>query len=261
MIKGVLASIAIVLVLVLAVAITSSVASEETYRTEYGGRWIKLISSSELEYHTGDTTFLCKYSTQQGALRVIMAVLGTQQVLYFRRTSAGLVSEEGMTFFNPAALAEHRRQAALAQRAQEKARAEEQRLANLAAQREAEERRLAAAREQEATEKRLRVELQALETADCVEGSQTVPARSQRVFVLDPKRECWTPWLVVGGTGLNWKLGGNTLVQVVRRDGRILENEDGPTKVFTGISDYNPVEKVRFKSLHREPVKVTFIVY
>ena len=131
MIKGVLASIAIVLVLVLSVAITSSEASEETYRTEYGDQWIKLISSSELEYHPGHATFLCKYSNQKGSLRVIMTVLGTQQVLYFRRTSEGLVSEKGMTFFNPAALAENRQQAALAERARlEREQAERDRTKN-----------------------------------------------------------------------------------------------------------------------------------
>lgn len=105
--------------LVLLVALAASCdASAETYRTESGNRWIKLISSSELEYRTGDTTFLCKYSTEQGSLRVIMSALGTQQVLYFRRTPAGFVSEEGVNFYSQAGMADYRRQ----QQAQEKMR-------------------------------------------------------------------------------------------------------------------------------------------
>jgi len=88
-----------------------------------------------------------------------------------------------------------------------------------------------------------------------------VPAESQRLFVLNPRRACWTPWLVLGGVG-GFDLkerGGIVLVQVVFKDGTIGEPfEDGPTK--SGNLGNKPVQKIRFKSLGREPVTIMFSV-
>jgi len=138
---------------------------------------------------------------------------------------------------------------------------ERRRLAILAAEKEAEEQRLADERASQEKQKRLRAELQALETADCVEGEQRVPSKSQRVFVVNPKRVCWTPWLILEGWGsFDLKVReGNILEQIVFRDGTVGDPfEDGPTKSFN--LGMRAVEKMRFKSLGKEPVTITFSV-
>ena len=111
---------------VLMLTCSVAAASGETYRTEGGDQWIKLvssgwISSGELEYHTEGSTFLCKYSSQQDSLRVVMTVHGTQQVLYFRRTPTGLLSERGLNFYSEAALADLQRQRQREYQARQKA--------------------------------------------------------------------------------------------------------------------------------------------
>lgn len=119
----------------------------ESYRTPNGRSAITLVSSDELEYRVADgTTYLCKYSAQQDALRVILTVMGTQQVLYFRRVHNGLVSNDGTQYLNSAGLAEldHEKELARqremeARAAEERARVENERQAKLAAERDAEE--------------------------------------------------------------------------------------------------------------------------
>lgn len=136
----------------------------QSYRTQDGRSAITLISSDELEYRVRDgRTLLCKYTSQQDALRVIVTALGTQEVLYFRRVPNGLVSNDGILYLNPSGLAEAQRQAELAMRAQQEAQAAEQgrlaetqRLAALAAQRAAEEQRLADERARKEAPEKLR---------------------------------------------------------------------------------------------------------
>jgi hypothetical protein len=141
----------------------------QSYRTQDGRSAITLISSDELEYRVPDgRTLLCKYTNQQNALRVIVTALGTQEVLYFRRVPNGLVSNDGILYLNPSALAEVQRQAELAIRAQREAQAAEQRrlaesqqLAAIAAQREAEVQRLADERARKEAPDKLRALLTA----------------------------------------------------------------------------------------------------
>ena len=61
---------------------------------------LTLISPDELELRDGGTTYLCKYSEQPDALRVILTKSGTPQVLYFRVTPLGLESDAGGKFFS-----------------------------------------------------------------------------------------------------------------------------------------------------------------
>jgi hypothetical protein len=122
----------------------------QAFRSRNGNSAIVLVSREELEYTTGGTTFLCKYSEQGDGLRVIFTALGTQQVLYFRRVPGGLQSNDGVLFLNKAGLQEAERLDQLRQRQEEAARlaaerqrAESERLAALEAQRQADERRVA----------------------------------------------------------------------------------------------------------------------
>ena len=134
----------------------------EIYRTRNGYSTINLISRDELEYTTNGTTLLCKYSEQNDALRVIATMLGTQQVLYFRRVPGGLQSNDGILYLSRAGLAELQRQQELerkreqaARAAQERERVEASRQAAIDAQRQAEEQRLADAAERPLVAKQL----------------------------------------------------------------------------------------------------------
>jgi hypothetical protein len=106
------------------------------------------------------------------------------------------------------------------------------------------------------TQKYVRGALQPLETTECTEGDVALPLDVEAVFVLAPTRDCWTPWLVVGGHSVSLMESGNLLVQFAYNDGTTAEAvEDGPKK---SINIDKPVAKVRFKSLGREPVTVTY---
>ncbi|MBC7818985.1 MAG: hypothetical protein IAG10_19015 [Planctomycetaceae bacterium] len=238
----------------------------ESYQTPNGRSAIALISADELEYRVNDgTTLLCKYTDQRSALRVIVTTLGTQQVMYFRRVPNGLMSNDGDLYLNAAGLAELRRQEEVARQqrleanaAAERERLERERIAAIAAQQEAERQAEQQRVTNELAQKRLRAEIQALEGADCSTESLSlsVPERETREFIVDPKRQCWTPWLI-GTPYLTWKSDGDLLVQVVFRDGTTKEQVAGPTKNISLLSRQG-TEKVRFKSLHNEPVKVLF---
>jgi hypothetical protein len=177
----------------------------QAYRTANGESAITLISSDELEYRVdNDTTLLCKYSDQGGALRVILTELGTQHVLYFRRVPNGLMSNNGRLYLNAAGLAELRRQDEIARQRQieaeaavGRARVERQQEDAIAAQREAEQRRVAEELAQQKAEANRRATLKVLESPACTEGEYNVPARPEFVFTLSDRRECWTPWLVL----------------------------------------------------------------
>lgn len=236
----------------------------QSYQTRNGRSAITLISAEELEYRNGDTTLLCKYTDQGNALRVIVTALGTQQVMYFRRVSDGLISNGGEVFLNPAGLLEVQRQDEIArqQRMKAEAAAERERVerdrseaiaAQQEAERQAEQKRVA----DELAQKKLRADIQTLESTDCSTESLSlsVPERETREFIVDPKRQCWTPWLI-GTPYLNWNASGDILVQVVFRNGRTKEQIDGPKRAFS--LEHQPVDKVRFKSLQNAPVKVLF---
>jgi hypothetical protein len=229
----------LVIVFVLAIvslSATSLALDKTTYRTRDGRSWIRVVSSDELEYRHDGTTFLCKYSVQDGSLRVILTVLGTQQVLYFNRTPDGYKSEDGEYYMTPAAIADlqRREQAAreaqqLAQQAEAARRAEAERVAREAAQQREE-------REKETAAKQLKADIDMLEGTDCSTEplSVSVPRFGVRDFVLSPDRACWTPWLI-GKPYPSWNLDGDVDVQVVFPDGTTKEAVDGPGKEFPGI--------------------------
>ncbi len=130
--------------------------SAQSFRTLDGHSAITLVSSDEAEYHHDGATFLCKYTSKNDAIRVIQTILGTQQVLYFRKTPSGLAAEDGTVYLNPSAYAEARRQQ---QREEEKHRREER--ARAAEQQRLEEQaRLAAEKERAAAERAKAAELE-----------------------------------------------------------------------------------------------------
>src|SRR5271157_5207027 len=179
----------LVIVLVLAIVSLSTALlalDKTTYRTRDGRSWIRLVSSDELEYRHEGTTFLCKYSVQDGSLRVILSVLGTQQVLYFKRTPDGYTSEDGESYMTPAAIADLQRREQAAREAQQRAQQAE-------AARRAEAERVAS----ETAAKKLKADIDMLEGTDCSTESLSVsvPREGVREFVLSPDRACLTPWL------------------------------------------------------------------
>lgn len=246
--------------IVLAVLSLSSVSlalDTTTYRTRDGRSWIRLVSSNELEYRQEGTTLLCKYSVQDGSLRVILTVMGTQQVLYFKRSPDGYRSEDGESYMTPAARAALQRREQAASQARQQAlqaeaarRAEADRAAREAGQR-AEER----ARDAEA--KKLKAEAEMLEGTDCAteELSITVPGEEVREFLLSPSRACWTPWLV-GSPYQTFKAEGDVAIQVVWKDGHSREEVLRGKAIFD--FEHKLLAKMRFKSLREQPVKITF---
>lgn len=74
-----------------------------TYRTFDGRKALTLISRDECEFRDDQTTLLCKYNQQDNTLRVVMNVLGTQQVVYFRNTTNGIQDNQGTEFLTPQA--------------------------------------------------------------------------------------------------------------------------------------------------------------
>jgi hypothetical protein len=131
--------------------------------------------------------------------------------------------------------------------------AERQRRASAAAARQAEEQRIADERAGQERERRLRAELTILESPDCIEGEQHLSSNSQRSFVLNPKRSCWTPWLVLGSQYYTVTETGNVLIQLVRSGTIANPFEAGPKVTWNA----NDVQKIRFKSLGREPVTIS----
>jgi len=105
----------------------------QVYRSLDGDVILTLISRDELELRENGPTFLCKYTKQNDALRVIVTALGTTQVLYFRFVDEGLRANDGTVLYTPAKL-DAAKQAILA----EKKRKQE---AELAVQRREEEER------------------------------------------------------------------------------------------------------------------------
>lgn len=74
----------------------------QTYRMIGGQSVISLVSSDELEIRQGGENLICKYTKQDGRLRVVVNVLGTTTAKYFNMTPEGLVDEDGDTYYEPA---------------------------------------------------------------------------------------------------------------------------------------------------------------
>ena len=74
----------------------------QTYRTIGGHSVISLVSSDELEIRGGGENVVCKYTKQDGKLRVVVSALGTTTAKYFNMTPQGLVGENGQIYYEPA---------------------------------------------------------------------------------------------------------------------------------------------------------------
>jgi hypothetical protein len=115
----------------------------ETFRSFDGSTVLTLISKDECEMKEGPDTFLCKYTRQDGSLRVVMAQLGTNLVLYFRRVPEGLQDNHGKFLLTPPSY-----QAAVKM-------VQEKRLAEQRSQEEAERKRAEQERKKEEERRRL----------------------------------------------------------------------------------------------------------
>lgn len=69
----------------------------EVYRAGDDSKTLTLISRDECEVKQGGKIFLCKYTKQDDALRVVMAVMGTNQVVYYKLVPGGGIKEENGT--------------------------------------------------------------------------------------------------------------------------------------------------------------------
>lgn len=74
---------------------------DRTYRTVGGRSVIAIVSSDELEMRQGGDNIVCKYTENDGKLRVIVNMLGTTTAKYFNLTPQGLVDEDGEVFYEP----------------------------------------------------------------------------------------------------------------------------------------------------------------
>ena len=74
---------------------------DRTYRTIGGRSIIAIVSSDELEMRQGGDNIVCKYTENDGKLRVIVNMLGTTTAKYFNLTPQGLVDEDGEVFYEP----------------------------------------------------------------------------------------------------------------------------------------------------------------
>ncbi len=74
----------------------------QTYRMTGGRSVISLVSSDELEIREGGQNIVCKYTKQDGKLRVVVNALGTTTAKYFNMTPQGLVDEDGDIYYEPA---------------------------------------------------------------------------------------------------------------------------------------------------------------
>jgi hypothetical protein len=73
----------------------------EAYRTKDRSEAITLLSKDELEIKRGGLNLICKYTRQDGQLRVVVTVMGTSHALYYRVTEDGLEDEKGTIFYKP----------------------------------------------------------------------------------------------------------------------------------------------------------------
>jgi hypothetical protein len=93
----------------------NSVAKGQVYRTIDDQQAITIVSSDELELREGNENLICKYTKQEGVLRVVVNMLGQNQAVYFRITQQGLQESDGdkRIYFNPDSLVAARKAARL----------------------------------------------------------------------------------------------------------------------------------------------------
>lgn len=71
----------------------------QTYSTIGGEGVISLISSDELEIREGGENIVCKYTKQEGRLRVVVTARGTTTAKYYNMTPQSLVDEDGQIYY------------------------------------------------------------------------------------------------------------------------------------------------------------------
>lgn len=75
----------------------------QTYRSK-DGRVITMISPDELELTENGVNHVCKYTQQDGVLRVVINALGATQAVYYRVTPDGLTDPTERRFYSKAGL-------------------------------------------------------------------------------------------------------------------------------------------------------------
>jgi hypothetical protein len=101
----------------------------QVYKSLDGRKMLTLISKDECEYTEGRDTVLGKYTKQTDSLRVVLTVMGTSQVVYFRFTDQGLQDNNGNVLLSPenyAAAIEQIRQAKIEEMKKQKEAAQKQ---------------------------------------------------------------------------------------------------------------------------------------
>lgn len=71
----------------------------ETYRSLDNPHAITIVSPDELELHENGTNLICKYTKQDGRLRVVANIMGTAQALYYDVSPMGVSGKDGMTLY------------------------------------------------------------------------------------------------------------------------------------------------------------------
>ena len=126
--------------------------STETFEAIDGQKSIKFISGDELELRDRTGNFVCKYTKQGETLRVTESMMGTNRAFYFEIVPGGLRQQDGTIFYSPTALAARRGELRREQEvAENRQRAEQQRLADLRAQSHKETRIVATAKVRDST--------------------------------------------------------------------------------------------------------------
>lgn len=89
---------------------------------------IKIVSPDELEITPSGQNgahLVCKYSHEGGSIRAVTTVMGTTQALYFKTTEQGLLSSDGIVFYDATHFADAHRAAQSREEARKMAQAAE----------------------------------------------------------------------------------------------------------------------------------------
>jgi hypothetical protein len=76
----------------------------EVYESIDGLNVITLVSPEELELTEQGHNIICKYTKQDGKLRVVANVMGTTEVVYYRMTNDGLQDKDSHMLYEPGRL-------------------------------------------------------------------------------------------------------------------------------------------------------------
>jgi TonB family protein len=90
----------VILTLSDASGLAADVSKEKIFWTADQRTSVKIMSSDRLELSTERGTQTCEYSRNGDTLRVVATSLGSVEVLYLTITAEGLVSSDGVTFYD-----------------------------------------------------------------------------------------------------------------------------------------------------------------